>query len=180
VLPPTTSGGSSWRRLVSTYARPTQKWVCPNNPVHTLPDAEHDGNFRSYAVNASSGGKNGIGGPFNAARRVLRADKIADPSTTIFLVESTSALASFDPLKPALFAQPTGTTVGHLYDCYNLHTAVLYGDFHAKQELLDRLKTNDVPNPWTVDGSAFAPSDASVAKKTIEFAATQAPWDPYR
>ena len=175
----------SWRAEIFPYLKSRQVFACPSNITRSWHDIENDGFDRSYAVNSSGGGRNNIGGPFNDAHPYLRQEKLPTPESTIIIVESTAAFNDYNPLFPAAFAEPTrrGWRTGHLFCGHSGDPNVLYADYHAKglRSPLDTLTTlpwNASPgtkplNGWTIDGSAFSPTDEATARSTIQYGLSQ-------
>jgi prepilin-type processing-associated H-X9-DG protein len=165
----------SWRAELSPYIKSPGVFKCPDDPVASVPDVERDGLTRSYAVNGSSGGANGIGGPFADGRHRSTLTQLSVPASVILVSESTAAFADFNPLIPGEFAQPTdkNNVAGEMY----MHRTVsifLFADGHAKA--LPPLATvggsSAQPiNLWTVDNSPYSPVELKTAQNTLGYAA---------
>jgi prepilin-type N-terminal cleavage/methylation domain-containing protein/prepilin-type processing-associated H-X9-DG protein len=167
----------SWRLLAEPYAKSTAVYQCPDNPGREWPDIENDGIMRSYAVNSSDGGQNGIGGPFNDRHPGLSLSKIPHPESTILVVESTAAFNDFNPLFPGAFARPTSQgRTGHLFAGHTSESNFLFTDGHAKwKKPLDTLLSTNGANPWTIDGSPYSTADLSAARSTLSYAVDRGP-----
>ena len=176
LLPPPVSTGAggqpiSWRACLDPYLA----WPlgCPSNASHELSDLEYDGQTRSYALNQTI---------FGLDRHLLISTPGA--STSIAVVESTAAYATFDVTDPARFAQPTSrkTNGGHLF----VHTIrapdygpkptsrpepsanFLFLDGHLRA--IDPLDTiGRGGNLWTTDQQAFPAPLASTTSTVLNY-----------
>jgi len=172
IAPPRQSkdGGKpvSWRLVIFPYVKSKTVFQCPSGPYSTLPDIEHDGLTRSYAVNGT------IGGSFGDDHPYLNTSKLKSPATLILVCESTSSFGDFDPLNPALFAKQadangdTGSMQMH-HEASNF----LFADGHAKA--INPLMTlgADARQPlnyWIIDNHPFDVSDLKTAQYTLGYA----------
>ncbi len=169
-LPPRQSnvGGGrviSWRKEIYPYVESIELFRCPTNKAASMPDIEHDGLSRSYAVNST--------GPFTDSDPYRKLSSIPHPEATIAVVESTAAYNDFNVLFPAAFERPTRAdrNYGHLFTGHDQGANFLVLDDHVKW--MHPLDTLGMPggsgNMWTSDNSTFAAHDLTTAKAVLRY-----------
>jgi len=182
-LPPrqtATSGHlGSWRGFLNPYlahyggsSRVRQMFKCPSDPYADLPDFEHDGYPRSYAVNGT------LGGSFGNDHPILSLDIFDLPESVILVCESTASFGDFDPLNPGFFARQAHE--GRNGGCMQMHmrySNFVFADGHAKslKPLLTLGASSDQPlNYWTIDNHPFSLPDLKTAQYTLGYAVEKA------
>jgi hypothetical protein len=180
----------SWRLALFPYIKSTRVFQCPSDPAAGLPDVEHDGFPRSYAVNSTNAAaaqacdevSQCTQGPF--ARPSLDVSEVpSSGADSIALVESSAAFDDFNLLLPGAFTYPPhpNTITGHLFGHVGF-TNCGFIDGHAKALAMTEASLGgpSTPDLWTVDNAPLPPSQRATALKVMQYGKTQSSIDRLR